>query len=458
MYHIEIKDEKYKSELIELVKVFLSPADFSVEVDDNIQTADTIQIKWPDDLTDFNAIKRYYYDELKTQTGYEPPWGILIGVRPVKKVNEYIASGWTDRRIRNELVNQYYLREDKVDLLLKICNNQQGINKISTESMVGIYIGIPFCPSRCSYCSFASNQADEVKMQAYIVALYKEIDFVSRQLKLKRMFPESIYIGGGTPTALSDRLFDGLLDRITASFDWTYLKEFTVEAGRPDSINEQKLSSITKHRVNRISINPQSMHQRTLDKIGRVHTPGQIVDAFRMARAANIQIINADIIAGLPEEDLEDFVFTLESILSLVPENITIHTLALKRASKLNESSEEKEKPSRENPVEAMLVFAERLLTEAGYEPYYLYRQKQMTGNFENVGYTRKGYESIYNVRIMEEKQTIIALGAGGISKHYFPMENRHERIPNVSNLEIYIDKIDEMIQRKKDRMFQFMV
>ncbi len=246
---------------------------------------------------------------------------------------------------------------------------------------------------------------------------------------------------------------DNLLSHISDAFDLKRLKEFTVEAGRPDTITAQKMKVLQKHNINRISINPQSMNIKTLEKIGRAHRPEDIADAFALAKDSGIPVINMDIIAGLPGEDESDFAYTLDTILRLAPENITVHTLALKRASRLKEiDSEYNYKQGK--TVRAMLDHAKEKLNQSGYHPYYLYRQKQMTGNFENIGYAKGNTEGIYNIRIMEEAQTIIALGAGGISKVYFPEANRLERVANVSNYEIYIERLNEMLQRKTDNLF----
>jgi oxygen-independent coproporphyrinogen-3 oxidase len=283
--------------------------------------------------------------------------------------------------------------------------------------------------------------------------LHLEISFTAEQMKRKGWFPESVYIGGGTPTTLTAEQLDGLLRHVVSAFDLSGLQEFTVEAGRPDTITADKLRVIRDYNVGRISINPQSMNAKTLERIGRKHKPDDIVEAFRLARDAGVPMINTDVIAGLPEEETEDFVLTLEQVLALQPENITVHTLALKRASKLKEiDSEYNYKQGKR--VRAMLDRAKEMLDRAGYKPYYLYRQKQMTGNFENVGYAKGNTAGIYNIRIMEEAQTIVALGAGAISKAYYPGENRLERVANVSNYEIYIERLNEMLKRKEEYLF----
>jgi oxygen-independent coproporphyrinogen-3 oxidase len=287
----------------------------------------------------------------------------------------------------------------------------------------------------------------------YLDALEQEIRFAGEAVTKQGWYPESVYIGGGTPTTLKDQDMEKLLKTVRTSFDFERVKEFTVEAGRPDTITESKLAVLKENGVDRICINPQSMNQETLDRIGRLHRSEDVAEAFRTAQKIGFKVINADLIAGLPGEEPEDFLYSLKSIIDLKPDNITVHTLAVKRASRLKEIDEHYSYRQGEK-VRLMLNSGQQILRDAGYVPYYLYRQKQMAGNLENVGYCFPGKESLYNIRIMEENQTILALGAGGISKVWYPDENRLERIPNVSNYEIYIERIEEMIQRKKDGIF----
>ena len=265
--------------------------------------------------------------------------------------------------------------------------------------------------------------------------------------------PETIYIGGGTPTTLRADQLKALIEQIKNFFDLSKLKEFTIEAGRPDTITDEKLETIKKQRIQRISINPQSMKQHTLDLIGRSHKPEDITSAFALASSYRFQSINADIIAGLPEENTEDFINTLEELIGLNPENITVHCLAVKRASKLKDIDKDFHYKQAEIVAE-MLEASRKILGDAGYIPYYMYRQKHMAGAFENTGYCKKDKDCIYNIRIMDEHQTIIALGAGGITKVYYPAENRLERVANVTNYQEYINRIDEMLDRKEKNLF----
>ena len=321
------------------------------------------------------------------------------------------------------------------------------------EKSCGVYIGIPFCPTRCLYCSFTSKQVGEEEIVRYLQGLEQEIDFAAAAATEEGLQIESVYIGGGTPTTLDEGKLESLLSRIRSRFDLNSCREFTVEAGRPDTITEGELAVMQANGVGRISINPQTMHQETLDLIGRRHTVEQTREAFRMAKAAGFECINTDLIAGLPGEDYPAFAQSLDEVLELGADNITLHTLAVKRASRLKEMDENfnyREEELREK----MLTHASEVLRGAGFRPYYLYRQKHTSGNTENIGYCREDKISVYNIRIMEERQSILALGAGGISKIYFPAENRLERVPNVSNYEIYIDRIDDMMDRKRQKFF----
>ena len=282
-----------------------------------------------------------------------------------------------------------------------------------SDKAVGLYIGIPFCPTRCVYCSFPSYQVSDDIMRIYLSALEKELDFVGNEMRKSGFYAESIYIGGGTPTTLPEKELDELLKKIRTCFDFSRLREYTVEAGRPDTITSEKLKIIKLNGAERISINPQSMKEETLQLIGRKHSSDDIVEAFRNAREHGFSAVNMDLIAGLPQEDESDFCDSMEKVLDLRPENITVHTLAVKRASRLK-TFDADYNYHQGLKVEKMLETGTDLLNKSGYRPYYLYRQKQMTGNFENVGYALPGKESLYNIRVMEEDQSVIAMGAGG--------------------------------------------
>jgi len=432
LYKIFASDEKSAYEVKELAKMFVPESEIDLVLDENTFTK--------------NEQKRNCYHTLSAALDRELDWGILTGVRPEKLFRQLVRETNLDTA-KIKLKDEYLLSKEKIDLLEKTYRVQTELNCDTNPRAIGLYIGIPFCPTRCLYCSFTSNVISKAKASAYMLALEKEILAVKDIFERKGLYAESIYIGGGTPTSLDDEDFEKLLSLTKDHFVSQNTREWTVECGRPDTITDSKLGLISKYGAGRISINPQTMKEETLKTIGRSHTPLQIIDAYRLARQYNF-VINMDLITGLPGETPEDFERTMNAVLDMNPENITVHTLAVKKASRLIEEDPGYAFKQADN-VRNMLNIGSKLLTPK-YSPYYLYRQKHMAGNFENVGYERDNTASIYNVRIMEEDQTIIALGAGGISKVYYPSENRLERVANVSNYEIYIDRIDEMIQRKE--------
>ena len=453
MFQITIKDETNRYELTELAKMFVPAEELSINIAEyeygSGNSEGSIVIPGSDEM-DRNAQKRILYDFLSDKTGIRPEWGTLTGVRPLKLFGRVVKSVGSEHAAVEYLKKEYLISYEKAMLLKRAWQTQQNAGYSKDPGAIGLYIGIPFCPTRCLYCSFSSNKYSREASDRYLQALKKEMDAVGRLMRKKSLFAESIYIGGGTPTSLEEDQFDTFVSWVSDIFAGADTGEWTVECGRPDTITAAKLRSLKAAGAGRISINPQSMQQKTLDIIGRHHTPEQITDAFNIARECGIEIINADLIAGLPDETPEDFEDTLKKILELSPENITVHTLAVKRGSRLIDT--DKDYSYRQGDiVRKMLMIAEERLSVSGYSPYYLYRQKHMAGNFENVGWCRPGTASIYNIRIMEEDQSIIALGAGGISKVYFPEEDRLERVPNVSNYEIYIERIDEMIKRKEE-------
>ena len=460
MYNFVIKKDANKYDFTELIKIFLTPEDFRAYTEDEFdelpsEQKEPGQTVYSNDCSsdDKNLIKCRIYSFLSRETGINPPWGILTGVRPVKLTGELFDKLGNEDKVRKELAETYLISREKADLLIDTYRYQQEVCGEPPRNSIGLYIGIPFCPTRCLYCSFTSNQVPESEILRYLEALKKEIEYVGRRMKETGLWPESIYIGGGTPTTLTAEQLDDLLTTVEDNIDLSNTVEFTVEAGRPDTITFEKLQSIKRHGVQRISINPQSMKERTLELIGRSHQPADIIKAFEKSNRVGIPMVNADVIAGLPEEEPEDFADTLKKILELAPENITVHTLAVKRASRLVEVDKDYHYKQGER-VKEMLDISREMLSKAGYRPYYLYRQKHMAGSFENVGYCKEETPCIYNIRIMEEHQTILALGAGGISKMYYPEENRLERVPNVSNYEIYISRLGEMLERKEKNIF----
>ena len=453
MYAIKILHFEKTYLLNELIKIFLRPDQYEL-VEGDTDTEGTCIVFNEKGVSDINVIKREIYDCLSELTGQRPEWGILTGVRPVKLCGEmYHRLGSAEAAI-TDLMETYYLCEEKARLIMDMYLHQQEFCGVIEDKSACVYVGIPFCPTRCVYCSFASNQVPDSEIARYLEALLKEVKAVGKRMKETGIVAETIYIGGGTPTTLSAEQLDLLIGTMKNAFDLSKIKEFTIEAGRPDTITEEKLAVIARHGITRISINPQSMKARTLELIGRSHEPEDIERAFAMAKAQGFDNINADIIAGLPEESVEDFVDTLRKVISMDPESITVHCLAVKRASRLIAQDPGFHYKQAEL-VADMLAESRRILAENGYIPYYLYRQKHMAGAFENVGYCKKDKDCIYNVRIMDEHQINIALGAGGISKMYYPEENRLERVPNVTNYQEYINRIDEMLDRKEKNIFR---
>jgi len=453
LYRIIIKDQRNAYELSELAKMFVSADELDIKQIGDFSEEDDGK---PDLIVpgasemDRNAQKVLLFRYMAERTGKEPDWGTLTGVRPGKLFSQLVRRTGSTQAASEELRSTYLVSPEKIKLLEDTWNAQQTVLTDKDPSACGLYVGIPFCPTRCLYCSFTSNKFSEKAAAAYLQALYKEIDAVKDIMERRGLYADSIYIGGGTPTSLTDSMFEEMTGRVSEAFLRPKTAEFTVECGRPDTINEAKLKALKKAAAGRISINPQTMKDSSLKLIGREHSSAQIEEAFALAKSCGIGCINMDLIAGLPEEEPSDFKDSLGKVLDMGPENITVHTLAVKRGSRLIEA--DKDYSYRQGQtVRKMLAAGSSMLKDAGYSPYYLYRQKHMAGNFENVGYCTEGNASLYNIRIMEEDQSIIALGAGGISKVYYPSEDRLERVPNVSNYEIYIQRIDEMIKRKEE-------
>lgn len=454
MYRILIHNFEKKYLLCELINMFLRQDQYILEEEAGEEEKKALPLLEYNkkNLTDRDAIKREIYGSLSALTGKTIDWGILTGIRPVKLCGELIAEHGLEKA-QTILREKYLISEEKINFITEMFEYQMETAGEAESKSAGIYIGIPFCPTRCVYCSFASNQVPDSEIEKYSHALNREVEYVGKRMKETEIFPESVYIGGGTPTTFTAAQLEILLDTIRKSFDFSKVREFTVEAGRPDTITEEKLAVLKKYGVGRISINPQSMKQHTLDLIGRSHRTEDILEAFEIAKKFDFDSINADIIAGLPEETPEDFRKTLEVVSGLKADNITVHSLAVKRASKLIDIDPEFHFKQADS-VKQMVSEAQRFLTEKGYRPYYLYRQKHMAGACENVGYCMPEKEGIYNIRIMDEHQIILALGAGGVSKMYYPKENRLERVPNVTNYTQYIDRLDEMLERKEKNIF----
>ncbi len=402
------------------------------------------------------GFKCFFYRTLCEETGKELPWGNLTGIRPTKIAYQLLEQGACEEDIIEHYMQRYYVSREKAELSVDIARRERELlsglgskGELPGEgSGYSIYIGIPFCPSTCLYCSFTSFPiaAYRKDVDRYIDCLIREMEHVAELYRDRRL--DCVYIGGGTPTTLEAEQLERLLVRLKGLFDFSSVREFTVEAGRADSITGDKLRVLYRYGVDRISVNPQTMKQETLDVIGRKASVEQVEEAYALARRAGFDNINMDLILGLPGELEADVQRTIDRVVELAPDSLTVHSLAIKRASRLNRWIQENGMPVLHNTDETMGIAAkgaERL----GLVPYYLYRQKNMSGNFENVGYAREGKFGLYNILIMEEKQTIVACGAGSISKRVYP-DGLIKRSENVKDVSQYIERIGEMIERKR--------
>ena len=391
-------------------------------------------------------VRQTLYDLCRETTGIHPPWGSLTGIRPTHLMYEAIGLGLTGDAAKDYVIDHFDVQPDRADILWEIAQ-VQGALPPPEDRWMDVYIGIPFCTTRCTYCSFSSGELGKGKLvEPYLAALFREMEACSGMIAGTGRKLRAVYVGGGTPTSLNEEQLRRLLDRMMACFPGAM--EYTVEAGRPDTITPGKLAAIRDAGVQRISINPQTMNDETLRIIGRAHTAQQVIDAYRMAREAGIHHINMDVIAGLPGETVEDFARTMSHALELRPESLTVHTLAIKRSTRLH--FENYRFPTGVEAAE-MVQLGLETARKLGMQPYYLYRQKNMAGNQENIGYALPGHACQYNVDIMEETTHILALGAGGISKRVYEDEGHIGRAPNVANIEHYIARVEEMIGRKRE-------
>ncbi len=400
-----------------------------------------------------NRLKRMIYDAFCVRKNATLPWGTLTGIRPTKIPLKLLGEGKSKAEIFSYMKDTYEISDEKAALSYEVAKAEFDLlASIDYESGYSLYIGIPFCPSTCLYCSFPSYPVGvwQKRMDEYLDCVFKEIDFVATHLSERTL--QTIYIGGGTPTSLSAEQLERLFTKIEETLDLSQLLEFTVEAGRPDSITREKLEVIHKHGIPRISINPQTMNKKTLELIGRHHTVEQIRESYAMAREVGIPTINMDLIVGLPGESIEDVAYTLEEIQKLNPDNLTVHSLAIKRSARLNIEWEHYRNYQMENS-ERHMELAKDAAKAMGMHPYYLYRQKNMTGNLENIGFAKEGKTGLYNILIMEEVQTILALGAGAASKYVTNHGEKVERSENVKDVGVYLERIDEMMERKCVRL-----
>lgn len=427
--------QDFSADIRELAQAFDVPVEFAAGLAaefDIIEEGTRFDIKC--------ELKRQLYKALSEHTGKELPWGTLTGIRPTKLAMQGI-----------DFKKVFYCSDEKTRLCFETAEREKRV-LARTDSKNGwsLYIGIPFCPTRCLYCSFTAYPIGlwKDRKKEYIDALCKEIEAVAEIMRGHKL--ETVYIGGGTPTSLEADELRIIIEKVYECNDTSHLLEFTVEAGRPDSITEEKLRTLKECAATRISVNPQTMNQKTLDLIGRRHTVEEVIEKFRLARELGFDNINMDIIAGLPGENADDFTHTMDELEKLSPDDITVHSLALKRAARLNEEKDRYESTSFETMCR-MTELASNRCRAMGLKPYYLYRQKNMAGNFENVGYAHEGKEGIYNILIMEEMQKIVGCGAGCTTKLPLPDNGGVRRIENVKDPQLYIERIDEMIARKRD-------
>ncbi|MCI5604156.1 MAG: coproporphyrinogen dehydrogenase HemZ [Clostridia bacterium] len=381
------------------------------------------------------------------------PWGVMCGIRPAKNVRELIDEGYSDDEVVEILKNIYEVSDEKTELARTVAENEKLLLSQIGKNSVSVYIGIPFCPTRCLYCSFVSTdvRVSGKYMDEFVEKLLLEIDKTAEIINKLGVYVENIYIGGGTPTTLSAEQLTQIFTALKKNFDFSKIKEFTLEAGRVDTITKEKLAAAKKGGVNRISINPQTMNDVTLKKVRRAHNSKMIRDCFYLARDIGFDNINMDLIAGLPDETVDMFRYSLDEVIKLNPENITVHSMCIKRAASLRFTDVELTEARHMNE---MLSYTQKRMKENNMDPYYMYRQKNILGNLENVGYAKKGTMSAYNINIMEEKQTIIALGGGGSTK--LVMGGRIERIFNFKDPLEYIRRFDEIL-KKKDEIIEIL-
>ncbi len=396
-----------------------------------------------------NVLKQVVYGLLCKDTKKTLAWGTLTGIRPAKIPEMMLREGMKEAEIRRFMKETYLISDQKADLVMEIAKTQEKLlSAIPYENGYSLYVGIPFCPTTCLYCSFTSYPMKlyEKKFDAYLDAVTRELRFLGKKLQGRTL--NSVYIGGGTPTTLHAGQLDRLIKEIKENFDFKEVREFTVEAGRPDSITKEKLCVLKQNGVGRISINPQTMNQGTLDLIGRKHSVWQVREAFFLARECGMDNINMDFIVGLPQEDETMVRHSMEEVQALKPDSLTIHAMAVKRASRLRMNPEKYAGLKLQND-EAMMALTADYAAKMGMFPYYLYRQKNMAGNQENVGYAREGCEGIYNILMMGDYQDVFAVGAGAVTKLLSKDRREGTRIETLKNVDLYIERIDEMIERK---------
>ncbi len=394
------------------------------------------------------CLQQSYYMAAVQILDAPPAWGALAGVRPTKISTKHMLEGGTPASAEKMLREIYYVTPQRSRLAVDCSQSTVRAAGLLEKQDVSLYVGIPFCPTRCSYCSFVSRTVGKHTelLEPYLQALLQEIAVTGKLMAQAGKTVRSVYIGGGTPTTLSDSQMALLLDTIRVHFDLTRCLEFTVEGGRPDTLTPEKLKTIASHGADRMSINPQTMEAHVLRACGRPHTPEDVVKAYGWAREAGFKAINMDLIAGLPENSYEGFCRSLDRVIALAPENITVHTLALKKGADLFEKRKGLVSPE---IVAKMVDYANKALTEQGFRPYYLYRQKYMSGSFENVGWSKESTDCLYNIYMMEELHSIVSLGGGGMNKVNLP-DGTLQRFHNPKFPEQYIELLPQVLQDKE--------
>jgi len=466
MIKVRLNNTQFNYDVFQIINLFFffpdikfveENYDFNIDVKENV-----IKLQKGSESFEYLINKSYKLkDEVKKavflyfskNTTLELPWGTVIGIRPSKKALELLQKGVSEDNIIAYFKDKHVTRDDKARLCIDVAKFERNIVNKEKDN-ISIYIDMPFCPTRCIYCSFTSNPIGSCKniVGPYLEALSHEIKSISNYIKEKNLNIECVYFGGGTPTSVNDEQFEKIMECVYEAFiENSKVKEFTVECGRPDSITRQKLLTMKKYGVHRISINPQTMNDDTLELIGRNHNVNDVYEKFDMARELGFDNINMDLIVGLPGEKISHIIRTCDKILGIKPDSVTIHGMSIKRASRLHENMLNNyrfEIPAQEE-LNKMYGLTVELSKKLDMKPYYMYKQKNMVGNMENVGYAIPGKEGIYNIQMIEEKQTVIALGADAVSKVVFLDENRHERFANVKDVREYIKRVDEMIEKK---------
>lgn len=432
------------------IEMFRSAKDISTIIKNDGEKLCFIE-KVDDGFKETISYKKALFKALKSiYPSSNHPWGILTGIRPVKIAQDLIKKNIDYITIKKMLNEIYYISDEKIDLMLRIAKIQSKYLD-DIEKSYSIYISIPFCPSRCNYCSFFSCSLDKGQnlIDPYLDSLEKELKFFYSNKVIYDKELLSIYIGGGTPSTLSINQFQRLIKILQTYVPLKNVKEFTFEAGRPDTLDREKLEAIKMSPVTRLSINPQTMNDVTLKKIGRNHTVSDIIECFKISRDIGFDNINMDLILGLEDESIENITKTLSHIKELKPDSLTVHTLAIKKASTLINDSQGALDKLRTYNIEDFMKISADAADYLGMKPYYLYRQKNMLSNLENIGYALEDKISLYNIAIMEEKQTIIAFGSGSVSKFTYPEENRIERVSNIKDVKLYIDNVEQVIAKK---------